>query len=61
MREIIVKISADGETVNWETSGYQGRTCEDATKFLEELVDVKKRTYKQERLPQQKVVIKAGR
>ena len=35
MKEIIVEISPDG-AVHVEAFGYQGNSCEDATKFIEQ-------------------------
>jgi hypothetical protein len=48
MKEIIVEISPDG-AVHVEAFGYQGNSCEEATKFIEESLG---QTVEQKRKPE---------
>ena len=48
MKEIIVEISPDG-AVHVEAFGYQGNSCEEATKFIEEALG---ETVEQQRKPE---------
>lgn len=56
MKTVTIKLGKDG-SVKVEANGFKGGTCEEATKFIDDLFGEKKRSYKPSYYEQEEIVV----
>jgi hypothetical protein len=56
MKTVTIKLGKDG-SVKVEANGFKGGSCEEATKFIDDLFGEKKRDYKPSYYEQEEIVV----